>query len=68
MSSYRQGVWEQTVEIFVNGAKCGRDHGNSHERTYGSIASANASCIARAIKGNNAVSASSTSRLIVIGN
>lgn len=59
------GGWDAVTVIIVNGGECSRSHSNGHARGW--IVSGTA-CVSRAVHGNNTVSASGASRLIVVGN
>lgn len=64
-NGYASGGHDALVAITVNGFSCGRSQTNGHARAWGVYT--NAFCAIPASKGNNTITASGTTSLIIIG-
>lgn len=64
-NGYASGGHDASAAITVNGVSCGRSQTNGHERARGVYT--NAFCVITASVGSNTITASGSTRLIIIG-
>lgn len=64
-TGFASGGHDATANITVNGSSCGTSQTNGHQRAWGVYT--NAFCIISAKQGLNTITASGTSRLIIVG-